>query len=369
MDMHVAPLACSTRRLAMAVGAGAAGGLARVLRALPWAFPLLATSGLTVLCGARRSVPEEDQAEEDRPEAMSTEEAMRFPLVGSAVLVTLFACFKFFSKEMVNKVLALYFVALGVLSLTGLVHPFAAPLFPRRVRAFEFRLKSPKVPYVLDPPLDQPLDGPTLVLGALSSAFCLHYYVTRHWLSNNILGVAFSVTGIELLPLGSTWNGLILLWGLFFYDIFWVFFTPVMVSVARNFDAPIKLLFPRTYWGETPEGEHPFSMLGLGDIVLPGLYLALMMRYDAERAKGGRVGGYFRATMGGYLLGLVATLVVMTVFNAAQPALLYIVPGVTAASFGLAWRRGELAELYNWEEEEPEDDEDEQKGDAEKKED
>lgn len=28
-------------------------------------------------------------------------------------------------------------------------------------------------------------------------------------------------------------------------DIFWVFATPVMVSVAKNFDAPIKLLFPR----------------------------------------------------------------------------------------------------------------------------
>ena len=36
--------------------------------------------------------------------------------------------------------------------------------------------------------------------------------------------------------------------GLFFYDIFWVFGTPVMVSVAKNLDAPIKLLFPR--WGE-----------------------------------------------------------------------------------------------------------------------
>ena len=33
--------------------------------------------------------------------------------------------------------------------------------------------------------------------------------------------------------------------GLFFYDIFWVFFTPVMVTVAKSFDAPIKLLFPR----------------------------------------------------------------------------------------------------------------------------
>ena len=32
--------------------------------------------------------------------------------------------------------------------------------------------------------------------------------------------------------------------GLFFYDIYWVFFTPVMVGVAKNIDGPIKLLFP-----------------------------------------------------------------------------------------------------------------------------
>lgn len=29
--------------------------------------------------------------------------------------------------------------------------------------------------------------------------------------------------------------------GLFVYDVFWVFFTPVMVSVAKSFDAPIKV--------------------------------------------------------------------------------------------------------------------------------
>lgn len=34
-------------------------------------------------------------------------------------------------------------------------------------------------------------------------------------------------------------------WTLAGADIFWVFATPVMVSVAKNFDAPIKLLFPR----------------------------------------------------------------------------------------------------------------------------
>jgi Signal peptide peptidase len=48
--------------------------------------------------------------------------------------------------------------------------------------------------------------------------------------------------------------GVILLAGLFVYDIFWVFCTPVMVSVAKSFDAPIKLLFKRA--GDT--GPRPF---------------------------------------------------------------------------------------------------------------
>ncbi|CAL9222670.1 unnamed protein product [Arabidopsis halleri] len=51
--------------------------------------------------------------------------------------------------------------------------------------------------------------------------------------------------------------------GIFFCDIFWVFFTPVMVSVAKSFDAPIKLLFP------TGDAHRPYSMLVLGDIVIP----------------------------------------------------------------------------------------------------
>ncbi|WVY98357.1 hypothetical protein V8G54_030508 [Vigna mungo] len=39
-------------------------------------------------------------------------------------------------------------------------------------------------------------------------------------------------------------TGAILLDGLFVYDILWVFFTLIMVGVAKPFDAPIKLWFP-----------------------------------------------------------------------------------------------------------------------------
>ena len=52
-----------------------------------------------------------------------------------------------------------------------------------------------------------------------------------------------------------------------------------MVSVARSFDAPIKLLFPRV----DPLTLKPeFSMLGLGDIVIPGVFVALALRWVPE---------------------------------------------------------------------------------------
>ena len=47
---------------------------------------------------------------------------------------------------------------------------------------------------------------------------------------------------------------------------------------AKSFDAPIKLLFPRAI--TDPEASRPFSMLGLGDIVIPGIFVALLLRYD-----------------------------------------------------------------------------------------
>ena len=45
----------------------------------------------------------------------------------------------------------------------------------------------------------------------------------------------------------------------FFYDIFWVFGTEVMVSVAKGVDGPIKLLFPRSFKQVRPRPSPPAS--------------------------------------------------------------------------------------------------------------
>lgn len=62
----------------------------------------------------------------------------------------------------------------------------------------------------------------------------------QHWIANNLLGLAFAVNGVELLHLNNIQTGALLLIGLFVYDIFWVFGTNVMVTVAKSFEAPIK---------------------------------------------------------------------------------------------------------------------------------
>merc|ERR1711871_1718751 len=106
-----------------------------------------------------------------------------------------------------------------------------------------------------------------------------------------------------------------------------------MVSVAKNFDAPIKLLFPKQY----PPQEKQFSMLGLG--------------FDAREKLGTNV---FEYCLGGYVLGLGTTVFVMHVFEAAQPALLYIVPACIATSMAGAAVKGKFSELWNYSEGEEE---------------
>lgn len=139
-------------------------------------------------------------------------------------------------------------------------------------------------------------------------------------------------------------TGCILLSGLFLYDIWWVFGTGVvsvlfnrkrswdlfisfqMVSVATSLDLPIKLLWPKSM---TFSGLRGFTMLGLGDVVIPGVFISLALRYDFYRytkslSKSSFTKPYFYATLAAYISGLVMTTTVMHVFGKAQPALLYL---------------------------------------------
>ncbi len=62
-------------------------------------------------------------------ETVSKEHAMRFPFIGSAVLLSLFLLFKFLPKDLINTVLTLYFFVLGILALSCVLFTFDSVVF------------------------------------------------------------------------------------------------------------------------------------------------------------------------------------------------------------------------------------------------
>lgn len=111
--------------------------------------------------------------------------------------------------------------------------------------------------------------------------------------------------------------------------------------------------------------------------MIPGIFVALLLRYDAHRANATSSEQsfpkpFFHVNLLFYILGLVATVAVMFIFNAAQPALLYLVPACLGSALVTALVRGEFKELlaYSEEEDEEEDsDKDDKKDDKDDKDD
>lgn len=292
-------------------------------------------------------------------DVISGDQAYRFPIVASLSLFSMFLAFKYLPNEWVSFALTMYSVVFGGFALANTLAP-AVQQIPGLPESFmkEFGHQD----YILLTIVD--------VISMICAApVAAQYYYTKSWLANNILASALGLSAIDLLALGDFQSGAVLLSGLFFYDIFWVFGSKkvfgsnVMVSVAKNFEGPIKLVFPR-FVGAT---QTDMSMLGLGDIVIPGLFIALMLRFDTRTVDFTQPLSmkrlpYFYAVLVAYVAGLVATILAMQVFNAAQPALLYLVPACLLTVLGMSVAKGELKELWTYTEE----DENQESGSANK---
>ena len=324
-------------------------------------------------------------------ETMKQKDAWMFPVMGSAVLFGLYLLFKFFNEKYLNVLLHIYFTLIGSFSIGQLIEEKINEKEPFKSFDGKNVLYIPKIPYF------NPEGASVSLLNIIT--FCLGlivgviYFMKKNWILNNILGMAFSVFGIENLTLGEYKVGLILLSLLFFYDIFWVFYTPVMVSVAKKMEGPVKLMFPKLkeaieqmrkekgedneYAGK-PYDPREYNMIGLGDIVIPGIYVALMLRFDIylyKKAKkdiakfGFKNMKYFLVTFIFYNLGIVITLCSTYFFNHAQPALLYLVPCTLISSTFTALINGDIKTLWKFNEEkinEEEDDDDEEEEEVEK---
>ncbi|XP_050540010.1 minor histocompatibility antigen H13 [Daktulosphaira vitifoliae] len=329
-----------------------------ILKKTPATFEgmMMAYSSLVIMAlipiylGAFRSVKLhiQNKLKKEVPESMTTKDAMMFPVIASGALFTLFIIFRIFPKEYINILVTIYFYILGVAALNNLLANLFSVMMPKSVPKTEYQLQFIKgsndskvdwinVKFSLH-------DVLCFIMCALLGAV---YLYNKHWIVNNVFGLAFAINGVELLHLNNIKIGCILLCGLFFYDIFWVFGTNVMVTVAKSFDAPIKLIFPQDLIENGVLSASNFAMLGLGDIVIPGIFIAFLLRFDQSLKR--KTNLYFNATFLAYFLGLLTTVFVMHVFKAAQPALLYLVPACLITPMLIAVVCGDLKTLFNYE--------------------
>ncbi|WFD05204.1 hypothetical protein MVES1_000532 [Malassezia vespertilionis] len=330
--------------------------------------------------------PNEDENQSEL-QSLSSDGAWAFPLIGSAVLFSLFLAFKYLNKELINLLIATYFTVIGLVTIpTALQHVivfFYDRNFVKREKKKYLELKvdcnwvdktKPEEAQEKNG-IDTKADMYTFAMLAFSVVLLGTHLYTKLWVSANTIALCFALQGITLIGLDSFTTGFILLGGLFFYDIFWVFGsthlvgTSVMVDVATKFDAPIKILFPKNVeeiatslleHGLTDLPKLKFALLGLGDIVIPGVFVALALHFDQKHASESTPGlfftryyykfakPYFTACFVAYVLGLVTTITVMHVFHAAQPALLYLSPACSLSVVLVAFVRGELKELFQF---------------------
>lgn len=241
---------------------------------------------------------------------------------------------------------------------------------------------------------------------------------TFYWVVQDILGICYCIYVMGIIHINTIMVGTILLALVFFYDIFYVFLSPyifgtsVMVDVATGgvtsgealfcykypsdyrcsgsgAPLPMMLVFP---WILDYRGG--FSMIGLGDIVLPGLLISFAARYDGAKFLTRKVSetsssgtsnsttngegratasdmeydptvtrkqafvngvkdffkslkkGYFGPMMVAYAIGLSAAYAAVYGMKMGQPALLYIVPACLGMMFILGVKKRQLSDLW-----------------------
>ncbi|KAL4956225.1 signal peptide peptidase-domain-containing protein [Aspergillus filifer] len=418
---------------------------------------------------------EENYGADQKMEGLAPNDALVFPLTAGATLGGLYLVIEYAGADLLNKILGFYFSQMGMFFAMSFIKDAVSVVrsfvFPRKYTrgGRTWKLKpSERIFSVVSVPTTKeragvrhsPLPGflgsiplPRFVVNALWAFRTVLYwraklriyihrvvhlecplgaldilsillslpavsyftFYSKPWWLTNFLGFSFCYGTLQLMSPSTFVTGSLILGSLFFYDIYFVYFTPLMVTVAKNLDVPIKLLFPRPPAPSEAPDAVSLAMLGLGDIIVPGMMVGLALRFDLylyyklkgtleARAKGGDTGfvkpvyqtatggwgerfwapsarpsetelkppysdarsfpkTYFKASIVGYTVGMVTTLVVMQIFDHPQPALLYLVPGVLISLWGTALVKGQIRDMWEFSDAEDEEEATEKKND------
>jgi hypothetical protein len=240
---------------------------------------------------------------------------------------------------------------------------------------------------------------------AISVAMLVDWLWNGDFISHDILACSLAIIFIHLVRLPNLKLAALLLLLLFVYDIYWVFVSkyhfdknvmvevatksssnpiqvlgqhyeiPILSSATPIINLPLKLIFP-SYDGPLSKAsssmhEIRYSVLGLGDITVPGMLLAYARDVDNhsdqsrfievcdlesrscslkkshEKDHASPSNQLFNYGLIGYVLGLSLAILASRISQHPQPALLYIVPSLIGCISGRALCEGRFLLVWN----------------------
>ena len=291
---------------------------------------------LAIVIGSFRSVSYHQKLKSsgEMPDIASSKDAAMFPFQLSLVLLIAHTMLTQFPKEHAvgsNFVLSFCLFYLVALTLSYIFKPFNSQLvtwlFPNMSQNF----------------IDNIIN---LFNFTICGTIAYWYLGNKQWLIDNLVGLTLSVMVIEEFCLNRFRIGFILLFGLLLFDVFWVFCTNVMETVARSINLPVKLVFPEDFL-ENGLNAKKFLIIGLGDIAIPGIFISLLLRFDMSLKCKSRV--YFYSGLAAYGFGFITALLIAHLFQHGQPALLYLVPACLVLPTYVAYIKGDMAAMFQYE--------------------
>lgn len=230
---------------------------------------------------------------------------MLLPVGAAATLVGVYLVITFFKDLDLSAVVNAYFFVLSSAALFGAAAPPLRRVFGgggdgENNKNLGVEVSLPKGLF-----LDEDGESVTKATLRASDAAALALALTiaaadaatghQNFTLSNACAAAVAADVLQLLGLRSFRAAGLLLFGLASYDVLAVFASGALTSdgeslmskVALAASGPTRLLFPRSaadLASAASASPFPFSLLGLGDVAIPGLLACLALKYDASRS-------------------------------------------------------------------------------------
>ncbi|OHT05610.1 Clan AD, family A22, presenilin-like aspartic peptidase [Tritrichomonas foetus] len=271
--------------------------------------------------------------DEEKPKDVLSESRIKFyPYISAATLIGMNLLIEGLGPQMVNFIFMFYFGLAGTTSVWFFLRSFVSKRF-RKFKLFMFPQSHSIITEFVLPAHSVGFYESDAILYPIALFINIFYFRTRNTIANNIIAFCIAFNGVLSIRVDKFTSAAPLLWSLLIYDVFFVYSTDIMTSVAVSIEGPIKLQIRK---------EHGYSVLGLGDLVIPGIFLSVCSRFDTFIYKLlHRKSPYWIVGMIGYALSMAFTDIVCYLTKSGQPALLFITPAVTVPIVILAFIRKE----------------------------